>query len=148
MSEVLDKFFESMRSYPTFESYSAIDIRTENCVGETALHFAAILNDVAIAKELLSHGAEPNKKGEHGFTPIHEAIQQGNTEMIRLLLENGADTLIKNDWDMDSFDLAELGDSERAISEVKGLLEDFTGNHKGANNAQHHKSDRAGESEA
>uniref|UniRef100_A0A8C4R974 Ankyrin 2 n=1 Tax=Eptatretus burgeri TaxID=7764 RepID=A0A8C4R974_EPTBU len=39
---------------------------------------------------LLQHGAEVNAKTKSGYSPLHQAAQQGHTHIINLLLRNGA----------------------------------------------------------
>ena len=39
---------------------------------------------------LLNAGADIQSRGEHGYSPLHEAVEQGHIEAVRLLLERGA----------------------------------------------------------
>jgi hypothetical protein len=55
-----------------------------------ALYFAAIGGDIAVAKRLLEGGGDINAKAESA-APIHGAVMGGSPEMVRLLLERGAD---------------------------------------------------------
>jgi TolB-like protein len=66
----------------------------------TALHMAAARGQVAAARELLEHGANPNiqailpvpfHKPHNRGTALHYAACTGNVEMVRLLLAHGAD---------------------------------------------------------
>ena len=52
---------------------------------------AAFARDGESAEVLLCAGAEPNGRGEGDFTPLHTAAQNGDVELMRLLLEHGAD---------------------------------------------------------
>jgi len=64
-----------------------------------ALHLVAKRNDVAAAKWLLEHGADPNALWAHwdaDVTPLHLAVMQGHTEIVRLLLAAGADPAIRD----------------------------------------------------
>jgi ankyrin repeat protein len=83
-----------------------------------ALYFAAIGGDLAIAKRLLEAGANVNAKAESA-APIHGAVMGGSAEMVRLLLEQGADPSLPDYKgrgarqladDMGRRDLAELFD--------------------------------------
>jgi len=57
----------------------------------TPLHSAAAARQVAIARLLISHGADVNAgQAESGFTPLHEAAANGDIELATLLLEHGA----------------------------------------------------------
>ncbi|MDQ2943900.1 MAG: ankyrin repeat domain-containing protein [Candidatus Dormibacteraeota bacterium] len=55
-----------------------------------ALYFAAIGGSRAIAERLLAAGADVNARAE-AAGPIHGAVMGGDPEMVRLLLERGAD---------------------------------------------------------
>ena len=52
---------------------------------------AAFARDAESARVLLDAGADPNGRGEGGFTPLHSAAQNGDVEFVRLLLRFGAD---------------------------------------------------------
>ena len=50
----------------------------------------------AIASVLIPHGAKVNAaQAESGFTPLHEAALNGDSEFARLLLDHGADVNAK-----------------------------------------------------
>ncbi|XP_036387257.1 ankyrin repeat domain-containing protein 61-like [Megalops cyprinoides] len=73
--------------------------------GATALHFAvtaaAVKNgaplpaDLSCISELLTGGALPDAQNKAGRTPLHEACQGGQEEVVDLLLEHGADVNIR-----------------------------------------------------
>ena len=44
-----------------------------------------------LARVLLDAGADVNRQGEGGFTALHSAAQNGDEELVQLLLERGAD---------------------------------------------------------
>lgn len=125
MQTTLDKYLEEVGTHPTFEEFSRVNVHTRNCVGATALHFAAIQGNAEIARILLLAGADPNLKGEHGFTPLHEAIQQNHLDVIVELMSGGADPTIKNDWDMDAFEMASIDDSPEYPEQIRQLIESF-----------------------
>jgi ankyrin repeat protein len=58
--------------------------------GRTALHYAALENDVDQVEELLRSGNDPDVSDRQGFTPLHFAAQQGALEAARALLDAGA----------------------------------------------------------
>jgi uncharacterized protein len=51
---------------------------------------AAFSRDRESAAVLLEAGADPNGHAERGFTPLHSAAQNGDVELVRLLLHHGA----------------------------------------------------------
>ncbi len=61
---------------------------------------------------LLSAGADLSSPGEHGYTPLHNAVEQGAKEAVEWLIANGANRFATNDWGMRPSDLAAaLGES-------------------------------------
>jgi uncharacterized protein len=59
--------------------------------GNTPLLFATIVGDLETAKLLVEAGAEVNDVAAGGYTAIVYAAHSGNTDLLRFLLENGAD---------------------------------------------------------
>ena len=58
----------------------------------TPLHSAAAKNDnPAITKALIKAGANPNRKGGIGASPLHQAAEWGSAEVVRALIDAGAD---------------------------------------------------------
>jgi ankyrin repeat protein len=58
---------------------------------------AASLEQVDEARQLLAEGADVNEKGgPNASTPLHEAADSGCQEMVRLLVEQGADVSVKD----------------------------------------------------
>lgn len=56
------------------------------------LHWAAVMGDVAHAERLLDAGADVNEVDSHGrATPLGVAADSGSIDMVRLLLDRGAD---------------------------------------------------------
>ncbi|RPA91792.1 ankyrin, partial [Choiromyces venosus 120613-1] len=58
---------------------------------KTALHYASRNGNASIAKMLLASGANVDAQSHYGWTPLHEAVAGGWTDIITLLLEAGAD---------------------------------------------------------
>jgi len=56
----------------------------------TALARATARGCENTVKELLEQGSDINASNRHGQTPLHLAAKQGNSELMRLLLEQGA----------------------------------------------------------
>ncbi|XP_058780988.1 potassium channel AKT1-like [Vicia villosa] len=53
---------------------------------------AAEKNSIELLKELIKLGVDVSTPNEHGgSTALHAAVSEGNTEMVRLLLDQGAD---------------------------------------------------------
>lgn len=61
------------------------DVNYQNNGGVTALMFAAKLQRLEIAKELLAFGAKTNIRDNNGRRAVDYALQSGNAEMVNLL---------------------------------------------------------------
>ena len=73
----------------------------------TALHYAAINKQNIVIKLLLDAKADVNAKVlKHLSTPFHLATQKGNGETAQMLLEAGADVLLKDEDGNTPFHLA------------------------------------------
>ncbi|CAL4157425.1 unnamed protein product, partial [Meganyctiphanes norvegica] len=57
---------------------------------KTALHLAADSNEVSLARQLISAGANIEKGDAAGSTPLHYASWSGSTDVIATLLSHGA----------------------------------------------------------
>ncbi len=67
------------------------------CHGETPLLKVVALNNLRFAQALINKGAKVRVADEHlGNTPLHYAVMRKNSEMIKLLLSNGADMYAEN----------------------------------------------------
>jgi uncharacterized protein len=59
--------------------------------GQTALMWAVAQEHLEAARALVEHGADVHARSEGGFTPLLFAAQQGDLEMVKMLLAAGAD---------------------------------------------------------
>ena len=53
-------------------------------------------SDTTTLKALLAAGADPNARDQDGSTPLHMAAYASRAEHAQILLEAGADPLLKN----------------------------------------------------
>jgi len=69
------------------------DIRMKSPDGFTPLHLAAFFGQTATAAALLGRGAPADIVSENdlGVHPLNSAVAGGHSEIVRLLLEHGAD---------------------------------------------------------
>ena len=60
------------------------------------LQLALANNDVAAAKEYLMLGAGPEIARSDGDTHLHQAVEMGDFELVKLLVGAGADCSVKH----------------------------------------------------
>jgi FOG: Ankyrin repeat len=63
--------------------------------GRSALHLSA-RHPAQVSKLLLNAGAEVDAQSQDGNTPLHDAVTEGNIEMIDLLIFYSASLDLKN----------------------------------------------------
>ena len=73
-------------------SVSAVDKRCHR----TALHWAAREGLIVVVHRLLQSGANVNAVDAHGHTPIRQAAFNGHLNVIRFLVQHGANVLVKD----------------------------------------------------
>ncbi|EOY19728.1 Kinases,ubiquitin-protein ligases isoform 1 [Theobroma cacao] len=74
--------------------------------GRTALHTAAMANDVDLVKIILDAGVDVNIRNVHNTTPLHVALARGATSCVGLLLSAGADCNLQGDEGDNAFHIA------------------------------------------
>jgi hypothetical protein len=58
--------------------------------GRTALHYAALGDNIDCARCLIRHGVDLDLQDVDGRTPLHEALAEGNRELAGVLIRAGA----------------------------------------------------------
>jgi ankyrin repeat protein len=74
--------------------------------GWTALHYAAASSDLEVVQILLKHHAKVDALSPNESTPLMMAIRSANLNIVKLLVEYGANILIKNQVGMNALDFA------------------------------------------
>ena len=90
----------------------------------TALYWAARHNQVDCARMLLGHGAKVDYSVNNGWTPLHEASNDGYYQMAKLLIEHGASKQLEDGKGRRAYDLAK--ESIYKIKNKEKLLELLT----------------------
>ena len=84
------------------------------------LHLVAYGNLGNVAGALLKvDGINVNAKGKDGRTPLHLAARNGRTEVVKILIANGADPLLKNKDGKTPRDLAERDFIKKLLKEAE-----------------------------
>jgi len=129
--KIIKELFNSIHSddFNTVKTYF-IDSELQpwllkNKEGCNPLHTACFRNFTLIAFSLIEE-TKPrtdaitvkqfiNEKESNGDPPIHYASYRGNIELIKYLVENGADINVKNDKGLNVMHLASQGDSPASL---------------------------------
>ncbi|XP_062093109.1 E3 ubiquitin-protein ligase KEG [Humulus lupulus] len=83
--------------------------------GRTALHTAAMANDVDLVKIILDAGVDVNIRNEHNTIPLHVALARGAKSCVGLLLSSGANYNLQDDEGENAFHIA--ADAAKMIRE-------------------------------
>ncbi|XP_024543840.1 ankyrin repeat domain-containing protein 1-like isoform X2 [Selaginella moellendorffii] len=62
------------------------DVKMQNAVGDTALHWAALRGDEELVKMIINKMAEINAVGECGNTPLHLACSRNYVQIAKILI--------------------------------------------------------------
>jgi cytohesin len=72
------------------------DVNEADNFGMTALHGAAMIGDVDVARVLVERMADVNVQTKAGYTPLHIAAVSGKAEFVQFLLDKGADREVRD----------------------------------------------------
>ncbi len=127
---------KSLKVAEVLVDWPKTDVEVRTSADESALMFAALNGNLEIARKLVSKGADVNKPGwaplhyastrahlavmtllldnyayidaasPNGTTPLMMAAFYGSPSAVKLLLEAGADPLLKNDQSLTAIDFA------------------------------------------
>ena len=89
--------------------------------GNSLLHLAAKDNNMPLLERLEEFGIDVNQKNDEGNTALHlAAMSTGNTEILKYLIERGADVTLKTDFEETVYDLAK---ENELLQGAEGQLE-------------------------
>ena len=94
-----------------------------NKSGWTPLHYAATGGHVRIAAFLIGAHADVNAESPNGTTPLMMAAMYSNSDMVKLLLESGAEAYPRNDQDLSAEDFAAKAGREDSIRLIRQVLQ-------------------------
>ncbi|XP_030966830.1 E3 ubiquitin-protein ligase KEG [Quercus lobata] len=104
--------------------------------GRTALHTAAMANDVELVKIILEAGVDVNIRNVHNTIPLHVALARGAKSCVGLLLSAGANCNLQDDEGDNAFHIA--ADAARMIRENLEWLIDMLRNPNAAVEVRNH----------
>lgn len=101
--------FSKIIEYVKEDNYQAIQrefqieelLKIKDDKDRNILHYSALNNSVNILKYLMNYKESKrivNNKDKYGNTPLKLAIQKGNKEVVEILLDNGADIHLRDNF--------------------------------------------------
>ena len=107
-SHALNEILKEYAGLPEYSGMSTPNVGTKSLFGDYPINIAATRGLMGEVATLLAHGANINAMGEHGYTPLHNAVEQNHIEIVRFLLKSGADATMSNDDGDTPVELAKL----------------------------------------
>jgi len=100
------------------------DPNARNVYAFTPLHVVAKgWGNVPCAALLLEAKADPDvRESNAGMTPLHWAAAKANVELVKLLLDHGADVSIRNDEGRTALEIVEINQAHSASAEKRTVL--------------------------
>lgn len=94
-------------------------------LGWTPLHYAASKQQLDMAQMLLSKGALVNAPAPDGTTPLMMAARSGNTKLVNVLLEQGADPTTRSLNQLSAADWAESNKYTRLADQLRQIATNY-----------------------
>lgn len=93
-----------------------------NYVTTTPLCLAISRGDIELTKKFVEYGADVNEQS-NGKTPVMYAARYNKVEIIKILLNNGANLKMKDSQGFNALDYAKLSNATEAIIFLKSINE-------------------------
>jgi uncharacterized protein len=93
-----------------------------NKTGWTPLHYASTSGHVEIIRLLLENHAYIDAESPNKTTPLMMAAHYGTPSAVKLLLEEGADPMLKNDQGLSAIDFAQRGERPEAAEMIAAFV--------------------------
>ena len=125
MNERVKNIFAELHDLPDFPETDFSDVNACCTDGDNALHYVVSWGDLSPARDLIEAGIDVNKAGDLGYTPLHRDCMAGNVEIVKLLLENGADLFAMSEGDT-PFSAARLASDDDIWDLLGPLMEEVS----------------------
>ena len=97
-----------------------VNLPSRNPMKVRPIHSAVAHRDPVVALQmaqvLLDRGADVNVTQAGGWTPLHEAANHGNIELVRLLIHHGADKAARSDDGRSPLHMAQQGHHDAVVA--------------------------------
>lgn len=93
-----------------------------NKTGWTPLHYAVTGGHTRISAFLIGAHADLNAESSNGTTPLMMAAMYGNDQVVKLLLESGAEAYLRNDQGLSAEDFAMRAGRESSAKMIREVL--------------------------
>jgi ankyrin repeat protein len=101
------------------------NLRDDSATDDSALHWSCCFGKQTLACLLLEHGADANYANKRGQTALHVACENGDLELVRVLLRAGAAKWILDDAGRTPLQLVKDSEPVTKSNELRGLIQDF-----------------------
>ncbi|MBT4884838.1 MAG: hypothetical protein HON55_01630, partial [Legionellales bacterium] len=100
------------------------NINANDNQGYTPLHIAAFQSETETLQALIKvEKIDLNAKNKQGNTPLHMAAIGGHIDIVKVLLEKGAEVGIKNSQDYTALNIAHQGDNQEIIKLIETAMD-------------------------
>ena len=93
-----------------------------NKTGWTALHYAATNGHLTLIRFLLEQNAYIDAEAPSGTTPLMMAAHYGTPEAVKLLLDEGADPMLKNLQGLTAIDFANRANRKESSELIAAFI--------------------------
>jgi ankyrin repeat protein len=97
-------------------------IAVRSSIGETAMHYLAVEDELESVEWLLDRGADVNTRNDFGETPLMNAASLGYFKMCELLLKRGADLEARDSSEETAISKAAQSGEKSVLMMLLGLL--------------------------
>jgi len=88
------------------EDFDTIDLFKCDLVGNSYLHYVAQGGLINFTGQLIRKGLDINKKNVFGWAPVHFAAYKGHTDIIKILMQSGAEKDIRTNDGKTAYNIA------------------------------------------
>lgn len=113
-----------LAEYSRLPEYSEMElghVETTSLFGNQPINIAATRGVISEVETLLSAGVNINNRGEHGYMPLHNAVEQDHLELVKFLVARGADRNGRTDDNVTPIELSVMLQREQITAFLNSL---------------------------